>query len=532
MPVVRALVNSFSISWIALLATLLMIVPVKVESQEVTILYTNDIESVYDPVPAFWLENVNEIGGLAKLATLIEQRRQMATSSFLLDAGDMFTGSLSKATQGRLVFDLYNEIGFDAVNLGNHEFEYGWPVLRKVMQRAQFPVLNANIFYAGTDIPIARQYSILEHEGVRLGVVGLMGEDAFINTMMKANRQGLEIRDLLVTAQHWVDELAAQVDMVVLLTHQGKTAPMQTDKEADPEVQRGIDDDYQLAGAIQGVDLIVSGHSDNGLWQPVIHPDTGTVIVQTFGQGHHLGLAKFTLSESARPKLVSAELVPVIADSLEDHPGVSGLILAARTAHPSLMEVAGRLSHAAIRRYYRESSIGNLLADILMQSHASDIGMITPGAIRADLPAGEVTREMILNTFPFLDKVTVLELPGAVLIDAVEHGLQREYGLPQYAGLTLQYDLTKPAGQRLVDLSISGQAIKMDRTYRLVTGSFTATGGEGYDMFPERIVFMSDELVSTVFVNYFQQQDQVMLPDTGRQRLVQVGIKDLENSSK
>ena len=114
------------IKWITLLIVLLMTEPTQAGAQQVTIFYTNDIESVYDPVPAFWLEDVNEIGGLAKLATLIEQKRQQAAISFLLDAGDIFTGSLSKATQGRLVFDLYNEIGFDAVNLGNHEFEYGW----------------------------------------------------------------------------------------------------------------------------------------------------------------------------------------------------------------------------------------------------------------------------------------------------------------------------------------------------------------------------------------------------------------------
>lgn len=501
------------------------------KSQEVTIFYTNDIESVYDPVDAFWLDDVQKIGGLAKLASLIDHKRSKAPLNFLLDAGDMFTGSLSKATQGRLVFDLYSEIGFDAVNLGNHEFEYGWQLLHKVMQRARFPVLNANIFYAGSQIPFARQFSILQRDGVSIGVVGLMGEDAFINTMMKINREGLEIRSPLAVAQYWVDELSPQVDMVILLTHQGKTAPMQTDKEADPEVQRGIADDYELAGAVRGVDLIVSGHSDNGLWQPVIHPQTGTVIVQTFGQGKHLGVAKFAVSEAARPKLISAELIPVIAETLEDHAGVAALIAEARAAHPALMEVIGNLDAVAIRRYYRESTIGNLLADILRQRHGTDIGMITPGAIRADLPEGDVTREMILNTFPFLDQVTVLALPGSVLLAAIENGLRREYGLPQYAGLSLQYDLSKPPGQRVVELMISGQVIVMDKIYRLATGSFTATGGEGYDMFPEHIEFVSDELVSTAFVRYFQQKEQVILPQTGRQSAAIVPTKAEDSSA-
>ena len=503
-----------------LLTALVLVLSSPATPKEITIFYTNDIESVYEPVDAFWLDEVEEIGGLAKLATLIENQRNQVPLSFLLDAGDLFTGSLSKATQGRLVFDLYSEIGFDAVNLGNHEFEYGWQVLRKVMQRARFPVLNANIFYTGTQIPFARQYSILHRDGVSIGVVGLMGEDAFVNTMMKANRTGLEIRDPLAVAQYWVDALSPQVDMVVLLTHQGKTAPMQTDKEVDPEVQRGIDDDYHLAGAVRGVDLIVSGHSDNGLWQPAIHPITGTVIVQTFGQGKHLGMAKFSLSETARPQLISSELIPVIAESLDDHAGVAELIAEARSAHPSLMEVVGYLDTVAIRRYYRESTIGNLLADILRQRYNTDIGMITPGAIRADLPEGEITREMILNTFPFMDQVTVLELSGSTLLNAVENGLRREYGLPQYAGLMLHYDLSKPPGQRVVKLTISGRAIAAEETYRLATGSFTATGGEGYDMFPGHIKFVSEELVSTAFVRYFQQNKPVILPPTGRQKNV------------
>jgi len=157
--------------------------------------------------------------------------------------------------------------------------------------------------------------------------------------------------------------------------------------------------------------------------------------------------------------------------------------------------------------------------------------MITPGAIRADLPEGEVTREMILNTFPFLDQVTVLALPGSVLLAAIENGLHREYGLPQYAGLSLRYDLSKPPGQRVVELMISGQAIVMDKTYRLATGSFTATGGEGYDMFPEHIEFVSDELVSTAFVRYFQQKEHIRLPLLGRQRPSVAASKGEVNSS-
>ena len=106
------------------------------KGKKVTILYTNDIESVYEPVEAFWRDDMQRIGGMARLATLLEVERLKNPATFTLDAGDMFTGSLSKATEGRLVFDLYSRMGYDAVNLGNHEFEYGWQILHRVMHTA------------------------------------------------------------------------------------------------------------------------------------------------------------------------------------------------------------------------------------------------------------------------------------------------------------------------------------------------------------------------------------------------------------
>ena len=110
------------------------------QASEVAIFYTNDIESVYEPLEAHWRDDLALIGGMAHLSSLIREKRSAQEISFLVDAGDMFTGSLSKVTEGRLVFDIYSAMGYDAVNLGNHEFEYGWRVLARVMQRARFPV--------------------------------------------------------------------------------------------------------------------------------------------------------------------------------------------------------------------------------------------------------------------------------------------------------------------------------------------------------------------------------------------------------
>ena len=489
------------------------------EAETFQILYTNDIESVYEPLPAIWRSDMTQIGGLAKLASLIARYRVQEPKSLLLDAGDLFTGSLSKATQGRLVFDLYSAIGYDAVNIGNHEFEYGWQTLAFVSQRARFPLLNANIFYENTDIPFGRAYVILEVGSIRVAVLGLMGIDAFINTMMPSHRQGLRIVAPETVAAHWVPRLRQEADVVVLLTHQGRTAPMQTDKEADPDVQRGFEEEYALAGAVDGIDLIVAGHTDHGLQTPVRHPDTQTVIVETFGQGMHLGVLNLRYQAGQPLTVLSSDLVPVNADELPSDAAVLALIQTARSEHPELAAVAGTLVGHAPRKYYGESVVGNLVADALRAHAKTDIGMITPGALRADLTSGSVTVEQIRNVFPFLDRVSTIRLTGALLKDVVRKGLQREYGLPQYSGLTLSAELAESGKGSIISIKINGLPVIDTKQYTLATGSFTATGGEGYHLLTPHIIGTSEALVADVLVAYFKSKGRVEAPGLGRQTL-------------
>jgi 2',3'-cyclic-nucleotide 2'-phosphodiesterase (5'-nucleotidase family) len=484
----------------------------------VTLLYTNDIESKYSPVEAFWNEGIENIGGIPQLASLIDKERATEGVTFLLDAGDIFTGSLSKATQGKLAFDIYSAMGYDAITLGNHEFEYGWEVLKDVMQRARFPVLNANIFYEGTDINIARQYTILERGGVRIGVIGIIGVDAFINASMKANRKNLEVREPTAIVQRLVDRLRPEVDMVVVLTHQNRTAPMQTDKEADPTVQRGYAEDYALAGNVQGIDMLIGGHSDNGLWEPVRHPDTGTLVGMTFGQGKYLGYAKFEV-EDGKPgaTLIEGKLIPVVSDNLYPHPEVVRLINAARRSNPGLAQVIGQLDKPAIRRYYREANMGNLIADILRDATGADVGMLSSGSIRSDLPSGQLSVEALIDVFPFTDKIAVVELNGTDLIHMFEHSFSLAYGLAQVSGAEVQYNSSKPSGERLVRLSIGGRPVDKTAIYRLATGAYQATGGDEFSMLARNPGSTSDLTVATALVEYFRKTATIRVPDLGRQ---------------
>ena len=487
------------------------------QPREFSILYTNDIESVYEPITAFWDEDIDLIGGIPRLATLIRQRRQAVPVSFLVDAGDIFTGSLTKKTEGRLAFDIYSAMEYDAVNIGNHEFEYGWPVLHRVMQRARFAFLSANIFYANSNINFARQYTILERSGIRVGVIGVIGIDAFLNATLKANREGLTVREPLSVVQPIVDQIRSEVDFVVLLTHQNQTAPMQSNKEADPAVQRGYQEDYDLAGRVRGVDLIVGGHSDHGLWKPVRHPKSGTWIVQTFGQGKYLGEARFRLSDGDKLELLEGKLLPVDASKLARDPKVASLIDAARAKYPDLSRVVGTLSEPAYRQYNQESSLGNLLADVMKQAGEADLGMVGPGSIRTDLNPGPVTAEALLNVFPFTDQVTIVSLSGHDLRETLEYSLALHYGLAQFSGLELTYQSDAPVGQRLRSVSVNGEVLDLDKVYTLSTTAYNATGGDGYGMLARNQRRTLELGVGDAIVQFFEKQKRVSVPSLGRQ---------------
>jgi 2',3'-cyclic-nucleotide 2'-phosphodiesterase (5'-nucleotidase family) len=489
--------------------------------REITLLYTNDFESAYDPIPAFWRDDIDHAGGIAQLATLIERIRAEEGTSFLLDAGDIFTGTLAKLTRGELPFELMTTMDYDAMCIGNHEFEYGWWVLRDAMQRAPFPVLAANLFYEGTDIPFTQQWTILERDGFRIGVVGIFGTDA-ATALFPPHLEGLEVRDPGASARTAVARLRDDVDLVVLLTHQGRTAPMQTDDEADPAVHRDIDADIALAGAVEGVDVLIGGHADAGQEEPFIHPVTGTLICQTYGQGTRLGYLKVIVDpESGDLVGHDGRLLVVVSDELEPHPVVAAKLAAYRARYPEVDEIIGRTAGRLTRRYNEESTLGSLFADIMRDHRGTDVAFVHSGGIRADLPAGDVTREDLLDAFPFIDFVVILRMTGAEILDVLEQSFSLERGVLQVSGMTVRYDIDRPVGERVVAVEIGGARLEPAATYTVTTFDFLASGADLYTGFLDaEVVEAHGPEFAELLVAHFAE-GQVTAPPGGR--LIPVG---------
>lgn len=487
------------------------------DERTVTLLFTNDMESAYDPVPAWWRDDIESIGGLAHLATLIDEIRAQEPNVFLFDSGDIFTGALSQVTNGELMFEFMMTMGYDAMVIGNHEFDYNEATLEWQKNRVAFPVLGANLFYKDTKHPYAQPHAIIERDGIRIGVVGTLGQDAAATAIARDHIDELDVTEPAAAAQRSVDEIRDEVDLVVLLTHQGHTAPMQTDAEVDPRLARDINKDIALADAVSGVDVLFGGHADAGTWESVVSPENGTLIMQTFGQATYLGFLQLVIDDSGEIVRHDGRLVPVDAGRLAPHPVIEEKYRSYRAAHPSITEVIGRAESRMNRKYFDESTIGNLLTDIMAESTGADIALLGSGAIRSDLPAGDVEIADALDINPFIDPVVVVRMTGEQLREAMEHSYTLLRGLLQLSGFEVVYDLSRPERQRVVSMRRNGRDIEADDVLEVAVAKFLAMGGDHYDVFNETTIVRESGELGDLMIDYFRKHGSVPAPALGRQ---------------
>ncbi|MDZ7638685.1 MAG: bifunctional UDP-sugar hydrolase/5'-nucleotidase [Bryobacterales bacterium] len=490
-------------------------------AHQATILYTNDFHSAFEPVPAFWLPGSPRLGGAAQLATLVERERASAGgATFLLDSGDMFTGTLSALTQGDALMEMMIAMRYDAMGTGNHEFDYGWKSFERSMLRVAFPVLCCNVRHRGNGIRFARPYTILEREGVRLGVVGVMGSRAARFTIMPSKVAELEFTDPVIEARACVAELREVVDAIVVLGHQGLPGPMQSDAENDPSVQRPLHEDLRFCDAVPGIDVYIAAHSHHGLEQPLLHPNTGAIITQTYGYGTRLGRIKLWL-EGRKVKRHEVELLKVWSDRLPAHPAVSERLehFRARTAE----QIGGPLGKATARftrKYNAESTLGSFCADAMRAHGRADVGLTNAGGLRADLPEGPLNRGHLVDAFPFVNTCVTLELTGRDLKAVLEQGFSLEAGMVQVSGLVARYDLKRERGDRLVDLRVGGKPVEEGRVYRVATHDFLAEGGDSYRPLTRGKIIDRGLLISEMLCSHVNEAGTISPPSPGRLQAV------------
>ncbi|WP_299830120.1 bifunctional UDP-sugar hydrolase/5'-nucleotidase [uncultured Roseobacter sp.] len=458
-----------------------------------TILHTNDFHARFEPISKYdsgcSVEDDAEgkcFGGSARLVTAIEEARARSNNAILVDGGDQFQGTLFYTYyKGALAAEMMNKMGYDAMTVGNHEFDDGPEVLRGFMDAVNFPVLMSNADVSAEPLlaDTLAKSTVIERGGEKLGLIGLTPEDT---DELASPGDNITFSDPVAAVQGEVDRLTADgVNKIIVLSHSGY----------------GVD--QRVAAETTGVDVIVGGHSNSLLSNTSDRADGPyptmvgeTAIVQAYAYGKFLGELNLTFDDAGNITEAKGEPLLIDASVNKDSATADRIAEAAKPLeeirNKVVAETASEIIGVREDCRARECAMGNLIADAMLdrvKDQGVEIAIQNGGGIRASIDAGKVTMGEVLTVLPFQNTLSTFDVTGAKIIEALENGVsQHEEGagrFPQVAGMSFAFDVAQPAGSRISDVMVGDAPIDPDKVYSVVSNNYVRNGGDGYDMFKD-----------------------------------------------
>lgn len=449
------------------------------EPLHLVVLHSNDIHGQAQPHAARWIDRDNPPprGGLSRLAGEFAAAEAAAVAGGALvltvDGGDWFQGTPEGLVDdGRAFVELLGEIGYDAMVVGNHEFDHGVPFLADLLGTEIVPHVLANVREPATGERVAWSvpYRIEQVGDLRVALVGLLTTGTPAITHEDA--RSLDFIDPaleLATVRAELAALAEPVDLILPVTH------------------LGVSVDRALARAHPDIPLIVGGHSHTSLAEGVREGDT--LIVQAGCKAMVMGRVDLYLDPLTLEVLSSeARLVELPPDGELDDAILAAACAALTAIGAEEMDmVVGRLDAPLIRsRGVISGSAGNWITDAFRKKLGSDVAIHNRGGIRRNIEAGEVRRRDLFEMQPFGNTLVGIDVTGAELFETVERALtDNNHSGIEFSGMTAHYRGVAPELE-LVGLTVGGKPLDREATYRLATNSFLAGGGDTY--LPEPVV--------------------------------------------
>lgn len=457
-----------------------------VPGKKITILHTNDLQGQIIPLVEKDNQKQTEFGGLARIATMVQEIRNKKEDVLLFDSGDTIQGTLfTRLFGGEYIGELMSKLGYNAVTIGEHDFDKGPSGLKDYIKASSYPFLAANLEIKSTSglKGLIEPYVVLDVDGINVGVFGLMTEDSNITANIGTD---IVVSDPKVAARKAVDELRPKSDIVIALTHLGLAA------------------DRKLAKEVNGIDIIVGGGSKTKLSTPVIV--NKTIIIQAKNQGRYLGQLDIAVNEK-KVKLLDYKLIQ-IDSSITPDVDFSAIITnlndklkeeAEKTVGITNVMLDGKKSHLRTE----ETNLGNLFADAVKEQFDNvDIAFQNAGGIRGDevIEPGKISEATIWEWHPFENKVVLLTLTGKQIKEVLERGVSNlpmsKGNFLQVSGVSFTVDLTeepqiltednkaiKFQGDRISDIKVNGVPLQYTKNYRVAINDFLATGGDGFVTF-------------------------------------------------
>ncbi|KTS15395.1 5'-nucleotidase [Pantoea dispersa] len=549
--------------WLALIMLLLPLLAQAWQpdrSYRFSILHTNDHHG------HFWANAQGEYG-LAAQKTLMDQQRYDVQAkgggALILSAGDVNTGvPESDVLNAEPDIRGMNLIGYDAMALGNHEFDKPLSVLQKQQKWAKFPFLAANIYAKGSDKRLFKPWAIFNRMGLKIAVIGLTTTD----TLRIANPQNvaqIEIRDPVKETEKAVAELRAsdKPDVIIALTHMGHYDNGQHGSNAPGDVE--------LARSLPPgtVNVIVGGHSHDAVcmakenvsvadYQPgqPCQPDrqNGVWIVQAKEWGKFVGRGDFTF-RNGELTLDNYQLIPVnLKHKVKNLDGSETWLpyqeaIAQNGAMMKLLTPyqlrAGKQLAVNVGRSdsvfdgdrskvrFEQMPLAQLILRAQMAATQADFAVISGGGIRTSLAQGEISWRDLLQIQPFGNQVVSVTLTGKELLNylaTVANIKADSGGFAQFSNISLVAD-----GKSVSAVKINGEPLQLDKTYRMATNSFNASGGDGYPVIDGHAGFRNSGLRDAeVLRSYVSQHSPLRVADYAPPQIVHLTPQQVEERDK
>ncbi|WP_299547117.1 bifunctional metallophosphatase/5'-nucleotidase [uncultured Tateyamaria sp.] len=456
------------------------------------ILHTNDMHSRIESINKYDstcdAEGEAEgscFGGVARVKTAIDTKKASLDNQnvVVLDAGDPFQGSLFYTTyKGAAEAEFMEQMGYDAMAVGNHEFDDGPQGLADFIEKVSFPVISGNLDLSAEVTLNGKvdNHVVLEVGGKKIGVISALTTDTVETSSPGPN----------VVFQDEIDALAADVatlqgegvDIIIALNHVG------------------LAKDLDIAEAVDGIDVVIGGHShtlmsNDDAETPAYPTMVGdAAVAQAYAYTKYLGHLTVTFDDDGNvtaamgdPMLLDASVEPnaAFAERIAEM-GAPIEEMKTRVVAEAAEAIEGDRSVCRVQ----ECPMGSLIADAMLdrvKDQGIEIAIQNGGGIRASIDSGEVTMGEVLTVLPFQNTLSTFQVSGQAMIDALENGVSQieevKGRFPQVAGMSFAFDGSKPAGERVSDVMVGGAPIDPAKVYGVVSNNYVRNGGDGYAMF-------------------------------------------------
>lgn len=466
------------------------------ELWRLTVIFNNDRHGSIAPGEATFLnpETPPPLGKFASETAVIKDLRKEAEERgeglIYIDQGDFYQGQpVGSLSKGEAIVSAYNYIMPDAVTVGNHEFDDGYENFIKLVSLSKFTWLGANLIdittnrrVDGVEPFVLRKFRLPTGDSLIVGIIGITTRDTK-KMSFPENTERITIADEIKTANAYAETLRTiyKADFIILTAHIGlpfdavATYMKLLDDDTEPGTEYSSIDLVRVAREARGIDAIFGGHIHFGYREPWEDPETHTLVFQNYGHGTGFGGVRFMFDPKTKiflgyePLAKKNALVTLFADEFFPDKETEALVDSLRNESEKGLSQPIAFANAVIPRGdAMTSKVGHIVCDAMIDATGADVSTSNMGGVRAELPAGTITRGDVFAVMPFDNKIVVVPLSGKDLIDVIER-MAGKYTGALIGGARVEFD---PKAGKIAKLTIDGKQIDMDREYLLATTDY------------------------------------------------------------